>query len=342
MDLNSVVRQIKKGLDNLNFEKAVKHSTDETRTRDYLINPFFENVLNYDKIDDFLPEYYADMVGKRRKKVDMAINFGQSNPIIFVECKKANEKLDNHIQQLFNYCLPSKSVKFGILTDGIEYNFFTANAIKESYPVPFLKFNLNDYKTSDVESLALFYKQFFNPTKINDFAEEIYFNEKFENALFDVLTTKDSEFAKLISKHMGISRANDNLKKKILNSVNSISLGNIVNKITNSEIHQNNSGIITTNEELKFFSIVKTILAIGNSKINKQIERIVYKDFKTIFTILVDGNQNKNICSLHINKTSQYIVIDGEKFNISEVSSVEITKLKKQLISSALKQLEIS
>ena len=68
----------------------------------------------------------------------------------------------------------------------------------------------------------------------------------------------------------------------------------------------------------------------------------MYKDFKTIFTILVDGNQNKNICSLHINKTSQYIVIDGEKFNISEVSSVEITKLKKQLISSALKQLEIS
>ena len=341
MDLNNVVRQIKKGIDSLNFEKALKHSSDEAKTREYLINPFFEHVLNYDKIDDFLPEYYADMVGKKRKKVDMAINLGMSNPIIFVECKKANGIQESNVQQLFNYCLPTKSVKFGILTDGIEYSFYSYKAIQEAYPIPFFKFNLEDYKTSDLETLALFYMQYFNPNKANEIADDFYFNDKFEKALYKVHSSNDVDFAKLISAHMGYSRANDSLKSKILQSINSISLSNVVDKIVKNEIHGNNSGIITTNDEMKFFSIVKTILAMSSKNLNNHIDRVQFKDHKNLFNIIIDGKSNKIVCSLKVLKTSQQVIIGSEKFNISNISSDEITKLKKPLIDSAKRHLEL-
>jgi hypothetical protein len=76
--LKQISNQISKSFENWDFAKAIEFSTDETQTRDFLIEPFFE-LLNYNKMDDYLHEYIADMGTKRGRRVDMAISFGKIN-----------------------------------------------------------------------------------------------------------------------------------------------------------------------------------------------------------------------------------------------------------------------
>jgi hypothetical protein len=67
-----------------------------------------------------------------------------------------------------------------------------------------------------------------------------------------------------------------------------------------------------------------------------QLERISYKDLKTMFVIIVDGNQNKQICSVIFKDNSKVIEINKNPYKLEEVSISSITKLKKELIEKAL------
>ena len=335
MEIKTIIRGLRKSIEKLDLQKAIKMSDGETQTRDFLINPFFEKVLNYNKMDDFIPEFITDMGGKRGKKVDMAINFKKTYPCIFVECKKATARLtDNNLRQLYDYCRDTPTVQIGILTNGLIYNFYTREAIQNSYHKPFFSFNIQEFDNSDLELLALFYRQKVDIKIIELEAEDIYFLDRFEDALFTVLS-KNDEFVKLLFREMGGKRVSDRVLNKIKESINSITLKTAVERIIEVEIHNSNSGVITTDEEERFFSIVKTILAMSSKKMSNQIDRIVQKDLKTRFTILVDGNQNKNICTLSVSKTSKQIIINGDKYSINDISANEITKFKKQIIEAA-------
>ena len=70
--LKQISNQLSKELQNWDFDKAIKYSADETNTRNFLIEPFFE-IFNYSKMDDNLHEYIADTVTSRGKKVDMLL-----------------------------------------------------------------------------------------------------------------------------------------------------------------------------------------------------------------------------------------------------------------------------
>lgn len=80
------------------------------------------------------------------------------------------------------------------------------------------------------------------------------------------------------------------------------------------------SGIITTEEELEGFMIVKTIL---RQKI--PVARIAYRDALSYFAILLDDNNRKTICRLYFNGTKKYIAtIDENKKEIkNEISSLD-------------------
>ncbi|MEP7219763.1 MAG: hypothetical protein ABI876_12655, partial [Bacteroidota bacterium] len=69
------------------------------------------------------------------------------------------------------------------------------------------------------------------------------------------------------------------------------------------------NGIVTTEEELEGYYIVKSILRdIIDPK------RIVYRDTLNYFGILVDDNNRKPICRLHFNRSQKYIgLFDAQK-----------------------------
>lgn len=92
------------------------------------------------------------------------------------------------------------------------------------------------------------------------------------------------------------------------------------------------SKVITTDEELEGYHIVVAIL---RRKIDK--ERVVHRDTQSYFGILLDDNNRKPICRLHLNGNTKYIsLFDKEKEERKEkISSVDdIYQYEKALLKT--------
>ena len=114
-----IAKSIKKSFDNWDFNRAIKLSDNETVTRDYLIEPFF-NILGYSKMDDYTHEFSLKLDKGKVKRVDMAITIGGNAPLILIECKKATSNLsERNFNQLSEYYEFHKESKIGILTNGL-------------------------------------------------------------------------------------------------------------------------------------------------------------------------------------------------------------------------------
>ena len=156
--LTQISRKITKSLQSWDIKKAINNSKNETQTRDYLIESFF-NILGYDKYD-YNHEYSLHIEKGKVKKVDMAIRVGgKKSPDILIECKKATQNLtENHYNQLAEYYNFHDDSKIGILTNGIVYKFFCRSLSnkKKLHKNPFIEFDLSNYDSLDVEKLVSF------------------------------------------------------------------------------------------------------------------------------------------------------------------------------------------
>ena len=96
----------------------------EEATKMSMVVPFFQ-LLGYDVFNplEFCPEYTADVGIKKGEKVDYAIMIN-NEPVILIECKACSDSLGKHSSQLFRY-FGTTTAKFGILTNGIVYKFYT-------------------------------------------------------------------------------------------------------------------------------------------------------------------------------------------------------------------------
>lgn len=146
--LNAIVETIAERKTLVNTEEATKMT---------FIMPFLKT-LGYDVFNPSIvvPEYTADIGTKKGEKVDYAI-FKDSKPFILIEAKNHTENLDNHNNQLVRYFNTNPSIKFAILTNGIEYRFFTdieqQNLMDK---IPFLVVNLEKLKPRDIKDLKRF------------------------------------------------------------------------------------------------------------------------------------------------------------------------------------------
>ena len=331
-----IIKEIKKELDQFDFEKAIEMCENEAQTRMYLIEPFFE-ILRYNRglfAGDLHPEFTADFGNSISKKVDYAIALKGDSPTIVIEAKKASKTLnDKDIRQLNEYFMYTKDSKIGILTNGIQFMFFTRSSSDSSLlnHKPFFVFDLNDYDSSSLEMLSMFYRTSIDLNSILKEADEIYFLDQFEDAFYKELSHPSRDFIKSIYANMGGKRMNDKTEAEIRGLINSVSIKTALDRIIVDEATSTNSGIITTEEEMRIFHVVKTILAH-----HKQIEthRIGFKDQKGKFSIIIDGSIRKKICDIYATPTSQRIDINGEKFEVSDFDS--IVSLKKKLTDSAL------
>ena len=138
---------------------------------------------------------------------------------------------------------------------------------------------------------------------------------------------------------MGGNRMSDKISKRIYDLINSISLGEALEKIKIAEAKDSKSGIITTSEELKAYDIIKTIIAMTSKINNNDLERIGYKDYKTHSKIIVDGMPTKEICQLVFSEKKNIILINSNEYSIDDISAKEITKHKRHLVDSAITKL---
>lgn len=147
---------------------------NEQATKQSLIGPLF-TLLGYDLTDprECIPEYKVDF-GKDRsvKPIDWAF-FQNGRPMFFVEAKEASRKLVGYDEQLADYFAKSPDVKLGILTNGVQWRFFTdvthQNVMDRE---PFLKWDVFSDERPPLDFLAVLQKSQFNSQLIRAFAEQ--------------------------------------------------------------------------------------------------------------------------------------------------------------------------
>ena len=175
-----------------NLKTKVK--TEES-TKTAMVMPFF-NLLGYDVFNplEFVPEFTADVGIKKGEKVDYAILDKKQKPIILIEAKCCGENLSKHGSQLFRY-FSTTPAKFGILTDGVIYQFYTDLAEQNIMDKkPFLIVNLNNLKDSDINDLHQFKKDIFTVNSILAKAVESNYNDQIKQFFFKQLDEPDNEF----------------------------------------------------------------------------------------------------------------------------------------------------
>ena len=323
----------------------------EEATKTSLIMPFFQ-LLGYDVFNptEFVPEFTADVGIKKGEKVDYAIIL-DSIPVMLVEAKSINEKLTKHDSQLFRYFGTTTS-RFGILTNGEEYKFFTdLDEPNKMDSTPFLTINLTNLKENQIPEIAKFHKENFDIDTITSSASELkylnnlksFLNEQLESPsdefvkyfvseIFEGLKTKTTldRFSPIIKKGLNqfiTEKVNEKLSAALNTSVSVKDVPEIKEDIPTVE----NDGIVTTAEELEAYTIVKLML-----KDTLPLERITYRDNRSYFNILLDDNIRKWIVRIYVYTSTTRIKIvlnDADKSSYDIAGPIEISSYANELVS---------
>lgn len=306
--------------------------------------PFIQT-LGYDVFNPFevTPEFVADLGIKKGEKVDYAI-LKDKQPIILIECKHHRENLDPHNSQLFRYFHTTKA-KFGLLSNGLDYRFYTdlvePNKMDDK---PFFEFRISEMKENEIEELKKFHKSYFDVAVIFDTASELKYTSAIKAIMAQELKTPSENFTRHFITQVYPNKITASVLAKftevVKKSVNQL-INDIISEKLKSAFDQETtakpveaskvdpaqvgaveeSKVVTTEEEKEGFLIVK---AIVRQKV--EISRVISRDTQSYFGILLDDNNRKPICRLHLNsKSKKYIeVFDKErKGTYQEIKSID-------------------
>lgn len=326
----------------------------EEATKNAFVMPFI-NALGYNVFNplEVIPEMTCDIAMKKGEKIDYAI-MKDGEAIILIECKHWAQDLNLHDNQLMRYFNVSKA-KFGVLTNGINYRFYTdlmePNKMDEK---PFLEVDITDLKDAQIEELKKFHKSYFDVDNVLSSASELKYTGELKNIIAKEFASPSSEFVKYFAKQVydGIITAKvldqfTHLTKKSINTyINDLISERLKSAlktetakeekeekvdVENNQI-ENDSKIVTTEEEIESYMIVKSIL---RQKVD--LSRVVYRDTQTYFGILLDDNNRKPICRMYFNGISKkYIATfdENKKETKHEISCLDdIYNLSEQLIT---------
>jgi hypothetical protein len=180
-----VLLVVKKSFSKFDFTRLDEKCTNEAQTRMYLIEPLLE-ILGYSRIDDrdMLTEINAGW-GQKNDKADLGLIVKGKKPEIIVECKKYGKKLtDKEASQLNGYFSNTEGSRIGILTNGIEWRFYTYLDDKSKlHSNPFLTIDFTEIDDVKIEQFAQFHKNNADIKQIVEDAQDIFFLEGFTDAL---------------------------------------------------------------------------------------------------------------------------------------------------------------
>jgi len=179
----------------------------EEATKTSMILPFIK-FLGYDIFNskEFIPEYVADFGVKRGEKVDYAIMINNKVTII-IEAKADGKRLDDDVSQLFRYFSVTEA-KFAILTNGIEYRFYTDLEQKNIMDrQPFHITYLDQLSARDIDILNVLSKENY----VYKEAYRIAYLAKLYNFIFDNISdvAYSKKLVQLVGSSLGIKVVNE-------------------------------------------------------------------------------------------------------------------------------------
>ena len=316
----------------------------EEATKNALIMPFLR-VLGYDVFDpkEVVPEFTADGGNKKAWKVDYALCPFDKNPpkpAIIIECKSHGRSLgDAHTSQLHRY-FPFTDARFGILTNGTTYLFY-ADVEKTNVMTsdPFLDVDLLQLSDAAIRELEMFVKSKFHLARAVQRAEHLHYTRVVKKKFAEYYSEPNEDLARyFIGKipekkntqsvrtqftplvHQAFHQfVNEQINARIMDRFAQTTRGMLSQNTPydvpakDTIVHEDSdtdTKIVTTEEELNAFYIIKAILRGRVAP-----ERVAMRDVQTYCGILLDDNRNKRICLLRFNnpKNKQLSLFDASK-----------------------------
>ncbi|MFS0519993.1 type I restriction endonuclease [Nostoc sp. UIC 10607] len=295
--------------------KRADQVVGEESTKMALIVPFL-SALGYDVYDpsEVMPEYVADFAIKKAgqfEKVDYALAIN-GNKVMLVEAKARGQKAEAHDGQLSRYFNGLLTTKVAIVTNGVDYRFFTdlhdKNVMDKE---PFFTFNILEYDIKDIENLKFFHRDNFEVTAITNHAEEMVYVKGMTQLLGNLLRSPSEEFVRFLVTELGtlapsyeikgritgkiIDKFKPIVKKSIQGSLVELMTRSLSQEITQPvevEVEQEieeeekqqesqESKIVTTAEEIEAFEKIK---AITKTSMSYNFE-LQYRDTASYFGI---------------------------------------------------------
>jgi hypothetical protein len=325
----------------------IKSIRTEEATKSGLVMPFI-NMLGYNVFDptEVVPEFTADIGERKGERVDYAI-LKDDKPIMLFECKLCGAELAaKSAIQLQRYFHGVPEVKFGILTDGVRYLFFSdldrANLMDSK---PFFVIDLMNLEDAAIEELKRFTKPTFDAKDILGTASELKYTREIQALLRSEFSSPTKDFVRLLASRVYDRQFTQKAHERFTPIVKGAFLRFINERINEtletaktlqgtaakkeqsvSETEQGtateqaSNGIVTTVEELQGYYSVKAALSGSLS-----LERVVMRDLRSYCSILLDNTNRKPICRLHFNDTEHKYLGLFDKGR--EEDKVQITKL---------------
>lgn len=352
------VEDIAKQSDKVRTILEQRKVSGEAQTKQALILPFLAN-LGYDPYDpgEVISEYASDPSqifngGSKGKpgsceKVDYAIAINNT-VVMLIEAKSWDQKLDKHHTQIGKYFTWTTSSRLAVITNGVEYRFFTDLGEKNMMDtVPFFRFNTLSYSIKDLETLQLFHRDNFSTGAIVKHAEEVVYVRGMTDVVNGLLRDPSDDFVKLlISATKSSFKIEGNIvagvvekfrpvvKKAIQNSLVEMMTSSISREMDTPKpvpeepdepLETETDKVITTDEELAAFGKIQAIVA----KSSAHSHPLGFKDVESYFGVHL-GKPGWWFLRLYLSPKRKSVVIRlpigevrslADSFEVQEVST---------------------
>lgn len=334
--------------------------TNEESTKLFLVLPFL-NFLGYDdrNPDEVCPEHSADFSEKYKNRVDFAI-LKDGKPVIAVECKTLGLALRDERGQLRSYFNAAPTVKMGIITDGLVYEFYAdsdePNMMDQS---AFLSLNLRDIAKGKIEDsidegLKSLQKGNFDPDNIGAEAKRKLVFQNIVRQIAKFAEEPSEAFVRLLLQNAGLSHIRtkalaeyseitrsafrEYVNLRILQRLDLPATDKPVLLLEPQSSHveiKPDDGIITTETELEVFSYVKRRLSflIKDESLFEEIGKLEYRDYKGKFVVFYKKERAGRLFDFYEGRTKKYTFDFGQNFG-GEVTTDKLSDID-TLLSSA-------
>lgn len=322
--------------------------TTEEATKNAFIMPFIGSVLGYDVFNpnEVIPEFTADVGVKRGEKVDYALVLDGQVQII-IECKKVGTQLSlENASQLYRY-FACTHARIGVLTNGQVWNFYMdLDEPNKMDSKPFLVLDLLDIDKLTLPELQKLTKPSFDIDSIASSAEELKYVGALKRAVAEQFRDPSNAFVKLLASNVydGAFRQsvvekfrplvekalrrflNDQVNDRLTTALGSEDQdGDDGDAASPTQVDVSDApddGIVTTDEEVDAYSIVK---AIACSEVDPS--RVTMRDAKSYCAVFLDDNNRRPIVRLYFNtRKKHFSVFDGkhesERYPIDSVDEI--------------------
>jgi predicted type IV restriction endonuclease len=265
------------------IEERRKHVATEEAVKQALILPFI-GLLGFDIYNpaELIPEYKAGWA-KVTEKVDYCVQI-HGKPILFFEAKGPSEMLVSYDAQLAKYFNSTPEIKFAIITNGVEYRFFTdlqePNILDKK---PFFEFDFSSFTDADLDVLERFRKDVFNAENLVGYAEDLVFQGALKGWFKKLLREPSDEFISFAVKDAGVTETRvtqkviDRFRPLVKDSISAAVLEIVQQSLTPqaaslepaipaqeeivAPIATEVSRVVTTEEEMQAFGIIRDAVA---------------------------------------------------------------------------------